>query len=78
MYIYGEMNTDENARWKFSSDRIILGNALPNAKGRFADLKLATMTTKTGKETIVAKMLKRWFIYLSQLLQKSDDPLCVW
>lgn len=53
------MQTDDNARWKFSTDRIQIGKPVPNASGRFADLRLTTLTTKSGKETVVAKMLKR-------------------
>jgi serine/threonine protein kinase len=58
MYIYGDMKTDEKARWKFSNDRIEFGKAIPNAKGNFAVIRFATLMTKKGKETIVAKSLK--------------------
>jgi hypothetical protein len=58
MYIYGDMETDAKARWKFSNDRIQIGKVLPGAKGSFAVIRLATITTKKGKETVVAKSLK--------------------
>ena len=59
IYMYGGIETDENAKWKFASDRIDFGGPVPNAKGRFADFRFATITTKSGKERMVAKMLKR-------------------
>ena len=58
LYIYGDMETDEKARWKFSNDRIDFGRPLPNVKGNFAVLRFVTLSTRSGKETIVAKMLK--------------------
>ena len=52
------METDPKAQWKVSDDKLIMGKALPGVKGKFADLKLATLQDKNGKSTVVAKMNK--------------------
>ena len=52
------METDEKARWKFSDDRIEFGRPLPGVKGNFAILRFATISTKSGKQKVVAKTLK--------------------
>ena len=35
-----------------------MGKPLPDAKGKFADLKLATLHTGSGTKAVVAKMNK--------------------
>ena len=40
-----------------------MGKALPDAKGKFADLKLATLQTDSGSRTVVAKMNKGDHLY---------------
>ena len=64
LYIYGGMETDEDARWKFASDRIEFGKNVPNANGRFADFRFANIFTKSGQDIVVAKMLKCEFILI--------------
>jgi hypothetical protein len=58
IYIYGTKEYDENAKWKVSANKVVLGISLPNVKGHFADLKLATLQDKNGKTNVVAKMNK--------------------
>ena len=59
VYIYGSMETSPDAHWKKSSDKIVLGERLPNLSRKgFADLKKATLHDKNGKTTVVAKMCK--------------------
>ena len=59
VYIYGNMVTSPDAHWKKSSDKIRLGEKLPNLNRKgFADLKKATLYDKNGKTTVVAKMCK--------------------
>ena len=64
LYIYGGMETDEDARWKFASDRIEFGKNVPKAKGRFADFRFANIYTRSGQDTVVAKMPKRECIFV--------------
>ena len=59
MYIYGTMETDNNATWKYGGDSLKIKGSLPGAKGRFADLKFGELTLPTGdKKRVVVKMNK--------------------
>ena len=59
VYLYGNMVTDSVATWKIPAEKVELGQRLPKAKGRFADIYEATLTVKNGKQKVVAKRLKR-------------------
>ncbi|KAK2176602.1 hypothetical protein NP493_652g00038 [Ridgeia piscesae] len=56
--LYGNMDTDDVADWKIPAGNVVLGDKLPNAKGRFADIHSATLKSKGGRQNIVAKTLK--------------------
>ena len=53
------MTTEDVADWKIAAGNVVLGNKLPNAKGRFADIHSATLKSKGGRQEVVAKTLKR-------------------
>ena len=60
MYIYGTMETDNNATWKYDGDRLKIKSSLPGAKGRFADLKFGELTLPNGEtKRVVVKLNKR-------------------
>ena len=56
--LYGNMDTDDDTDWKIPAGNVVLGDKLPNAKGRFADIHSATLKSKGGRQNIVAKTLK--------------------
>ena len=59
VYIYGAMETDANAGWKYGNDKLEVTKPLPGATGKFADLKLGTLMLRGGqKKTVVVKMNK--------------------
>ena len=73
MYLYSSMITEDVAEWKVAASNVTLGDKLPNAKGRFADIHSATLGSKGGRQEIVAKTLKRassgnWLISLRAIL----------
>ena len=53
------MVTEDVADWKIAAGNVVLGNKLPNAKGRFADIHSATLKSKGSQQQVVAKTLKR-------------------
>ena len=60
VYIYGTMETDNNATWKHEGDSLKVKENLTDAKGRFADLKFGELTLPNGyKKRVVVKMNKR-------------------
>ena len=59
MYLYSSMVTEDVADWKVAASNVTLGDKLPNAKGRFADIHSATLRSKGGRQEVVAKTLKR-------------------
>ena len=61
MYLYGSMVTEDVADWKIAASNVTLGDKLPNAKGRFADIHSATLRSKGGRQEVVAKTLKRTY-----------------
>ncbi|KAK2192989.1 hypothetical protein NP493_19g12019 [Ridgeia piscesae] len=58
VYLYGSMVTEDVADWKIAASNVTLGDKLPNAKGRFADIHSATLRSKGGRQEVVAKTLK--------------------
>ena len=56
--------------FEVSNDHLEMGKPLPDAKGKFADLKLATLHTGAGKRTVVAKMNKGIFIGITAIATK--------
>ena len=56
IYIYGDLETDPKASWKFSGDKLIIGELV--ASGRFAEMRKATLTTKNGQQIVAAKRLR--------------------
>ena len=59
MYIYGTMETDNNASWKYGGDSLKIKGSLPGAKGRFADLKFGELTLPNGEtKRVVVKLNK--------------------
>ena len=78
VHIYGNMETSPDAHWKKSSDKIILGEKLPNVNRKgFTDLKKATLLDKNGKTTVVAKMCKGNNIFLNYKLLLSSTCLSI-
>ena len=60
VYIYGTMETDNNATWKHEGDSLKIKENLTEAKGRFADLKFGELTLPNGKtKRVVVKLNKR-------------------
>jgi len=55
IYTYGEMRTDAKAKWKRSSDQVIVGKTL--SKGKFAEIKEGQLKDKTGTRKVAVKLL---------------------
>ena len=59
MYIYGDMETDENATWKYGEKQLKIRGDVPGANGRFADIKFGELSLPSGDvRRIIVKMNK--------------------
>ena len=59
MYIYGDMETDENATWKYGEKQLKIRNDVPGAHGRFADIRFGELSLPSGDvRRIIVKMNK--------------------
>ena len=59
IYAYGEMDTDPQATWKHSNDRMVLGKVLHT--GRFAEIRSGTLKNKEGSRPVAVKILRGMF-----------------
>ena len=66
MYIYGDMETDENATWKYGEKQLKIKGNVPGARGRFADIKFGELSLPSGDvRRIIVKINKgivtKWY-----------------
>ena len=56
IYAYGEMETDQDAKWKYTNGQVLIGKTIH--AGRFAEIHKGTLKNQEGSRLVAVKMLK--------------------